>query len=217
MNKYFNYTDVLGYGWRVMGRNIGFFIGLGFLYFGIVVVLSIPEMILQHMKNKEPSLIVAMVLVMILRCIVQTVLVIGIFKIALSFCDGVKPSIGKLFDGFDCFWRFIGTWFLYSLIVLGGVLLLIVPGVIWSIKFGKCWYFVIDKGMGPVEALKASSRITSGVKWDLLGFSIMCMLINYLGILCLVIGIFATYPMILVAGALVYRQLAAQTALLETV
>jgi hypothetical protein len=50
-----------------------------------------------------------------------------------------------------------------------------------------------------------------GIKWHLFGFQILSVLIIYLGILCLVVGIFAVYPMVLVAASLVYRQLSAQT------
>jgi uncharacterized membrane protein len=95
--------------------------------------------------------------------------------------------------------------------MLGGLILLIIPGIIWAIKFSLCFYFVIDKGLGPIEALKASSRTTMGIKWQLFGFGILCGLINFLGLLCLFIGGFATYPTVLVANVLVYRQLLAQT------
>jgi len=111
----------------------------------------------------------------------------------------------------SCSWVLAGTAVLYGLIIFGGFLLFIVPGIIWSVKFSLWSYFVVDKGLGPVQALKASSRATMGVKWDLFGFGIVCGAINILGVLCLIIGIFATYPTVIVATALVYRQLAAQT------
>ncbi len=91
------------------------------------------------------------------------------------------------------------------------VVIVIVFAVRFGIQFGLCYYFVIDKGLGPVQALKASSRTTMGVKWQLLGFGILCGLINLLGLLCLVVGVFAAYPTVLGASALVYRQLVAQT------
>ena len=139
------------------------------------------------------------------------ILGIGLFKIALSFCDERKPSIGTLFDGFDCFWRYLGTAILYLLIVLGGTLLFIVPGIIWAIKFSLAYYYVVDKGHGPIDALRSSARATDGVKWELFGFGMFCALIMYAGILCLGIGIFATIPTVIIAKALVYRQLSAQT------
>jgi len=83
--------------------------------------------------------------------------------------------------------------------------------VTFSIKFSLCFYFVVDRGLGPINALKASSRTTMDVKGTLFLFGILCSLINLLGVLCFGIGIFATFPTIMVAMALVYRQLSAQT------
>jgi uncharacterized membrane protein len=159
---------------------------------------------------KAPDITLA-ILLQILGLVISIVLAIGLIKIALSFCDEQKPAIGTLFDAWGCFWRYVGAWILYILIMYAGLILLIIPGIIWAIKFSLCFYFVIDKGLGPIQALKASSRTTMGVKWDLFGFGILCGLINLLGLLCLIVGIFATYPMVMVASALVYRQLLAQT------
>ena len=78
-------------------------------------------------------------------------------------------------------------------------------------KFSLCTYFVIDKGLGPIEALKASARTTQGAKWQLLGFGAICGLIYLMGLLCFIVGIFAALPTVMVAIALVYRQLIMQT------
>ena len=83
--------------------------------------------------------------------------------------------------------------------------------MVWAIKFSLWPYFVVDKGLGPVRALKASSRTTYGVKAELFGFQIICMLIMILGYICLVLGVLAAYPITLVASALVYRHLLVQT------
>jgi len=103
------------------------------------------------------------------------------------------------------------THFPYLLPLIILFVIVIVFAVRFGIQFGLCYYFVIDKGLGPVQAFKASSRTTMGVKWQLLGFVILCGLTNLLGLLCLVVGVFAAYPTVLVASALVYRQLLAQT------
>jgi len=209
--KYFNFSDVLGYGWHVMKANFWFFVGLVLLFFIITNLPSIIIIILKDMDLPKASYITARVLLSILGWIINITLSIGIIKVALSFCDGWKPGIRTLFDAIGCFWRYVAAGILYGLINLAGFLLLIVPGIIWSIKFGLCFYFVIDKGLGPINALKASSRTTMGAKGQLFCFGIVCALINLLGILCLIVGVFATYPTVLIAHALVYRQLLAQT------
>ena len=151
------------------------------------------------------------VLLQIIGTGVSLALGIGIIKISLSFCDERKPTVGTLFDANGCFWRFVGVNLLYGLIVLAGMLLLIVPGIIWSIMFCHCKYFVVDKGMGPIEALKASAKNTEGVKWELFGLIWVLMGINWAGVICLYFGVLATYPIVIMANALVYRQLLAQT------
>lgn len=209
--KFFNFTDVLGYGWRVMKANFWFFVGLVFLLMILSYLTTIVDIIISYLSLPEPVLIVSKIATTIIGQVIGFMLAIGSIKIALAFCDERKPKLSTLFDAWDCFWRYIGTAILYGLIILGGFVLFIVPGIIWAIKFSLCYYFVIDKGLGSVNALKASGRTTMGVKWELLGFGILCGLINFLGFLCLIVGIFATYPTILVAITLVYRQLLAQT------
>lgn len=210
--KYFNFSDVLGYGLRVMKANLWFFVGLGLLFAIITYLPTIARFILREMDLPNASRITVEFLLMILGWVINIILAIGLIKIALSFCNEQKPRIGALFDAWGCFWRYVAAGILYGLIIMAGFILLIIPGIIWSVKFGLCFYFIIDKGLGPIEALKASSRTTMGVKWDLFGFGIVCGLINLLGVLCLLVGVFATYPIVLVASALVYRQLLAQTA-----
>jgi hypothetical protein len=210
-NKYFNFTNVLGYGWRTMKQDLWFFVGVGIIWVAVSAGPDIVRAFLKRLPLPEPSGIVLGIALIVLGWIIAVIINIGITKIALSFCDEQKPPLGTLFDAFDCFWRYVGTMILYGLIILGGFILLIVPGIIWAVQFSLSYYFVVDRGLGPIQALKASSRTTNGVKWDLLGFGILCGLMNLLGFLCLIVGIFATYPTVLVATALVYRQLAAQT------
>ena len=209
--KYFNFSDVLGYGWCVMKANFWFFVGLGVLFMIITYLPTIARFILKEMDWPKASRITAEFSLIIIGWVINVTLAIGLIKIAISFCDEQKPPISTLFDARGCFWRYAAAGILYGLIILAGFILLIVPGIIWAIKFSLCFYFVIDKGLGPIEALKASSRTTMGVKWQLFGFGILCSLINFLGLLCLFVGVFATYPTVLVANMLVYRQLLAQT------
>ncbi len=208
--KYFSFSSVLGYGWRVMQAHVWFFVAVGFVWLILTYTPTVIDIISARALTGS-AYVAARISTFILGWIISVVLAIGLIKIALSFCDGCKPAMGTLFNVGDCFWQYLGTAILYILIVFAGFLLLIAPGIVWSVKYGLCFYFVVDKGLRPVEAIKASGRTTMGVKWELFGFGILCSLINLLGLLCLVVGVFATYPTILLAYALVYRQLAADT------
>jgi uncharacterized membrane protein len=209
--KSFNFGDVLGYGWAVMKANFWFFVALGIVS---VIVEQLPNIInemLQYMPLTEPAHILSELFFGVVSAVISIVITIGFIKIALSLCDRAKPGFGTLFDGWDCFWRYVGASILYTLIVLAGFFLLVIPCIVWAIKYSLCFYFVVDKGLGPVDAIKASGKATMGAKWQLLGFGFVCGLVNLLGFLCLIVGLFATYPTVLVATALVYRHLAEQT------
>lgn len=234
--KSFSYGDVLSFGWDVMKNNFGFFVGVLVVLFAISFLGEISQQLIEHLPAMiSPFLVIAFFLVI---SVLNIILAIGLIKIALSFCDDIKPKFSLLFNGLDCFWRYIGAALLYSLIMLGAFAACILPFglfayftethpspclilpvfggasilmVVLSIKFSLCFYFVIDKGLGPINAIKASSRTTAGAKLSLFVFGIVCGLINLLGVLCFFIGLLATTPTIIVAMALVYRQLSAQT------
>lgn len=53
---------------------------------------------------------------------------------------------------------------LYGLITLAGYVMLIVPGVIFSLMFAVCVPAAIVEGLGPVDALKRSHELTKGNK-----------------------------------------------------
>jgi uncharacterized membrane protein len=95
-------------------------------------------------------------------------------------------------------------------VVAFGLVLLIVPGIILAIKYVFYDYLIIDKELGPLEALRESSRITGGVKWQLFIFMLLVFLINFAGILFFGVGLLLTIPATTIATAYVYRRLLAR-------
>jgi len=64
----------------------------------------------------------------------------------------------------------IGTGLLAGLIVLGMFLLLIVPGIIWSLYYSLFVYVVALRGLSGKEALDYSKGIVKGQWWRVLGY-----------------------------------------------
>ena len=201
----FSKGEAISFGWNTMKSNLGFFIGL-LIVCGLL--FTVPAIIAGTALETNVFLGVILYIADIALTIVISM---GLVKIALRFCDNEKGRFKDLFSQYRLFFKYLLASILYSLIVLGGYVLLIIPGIIWGIKFWFFDYFVIDKKLGPIEALKRSSAITRGVKWDLFVFFLMIFGINILGALALVVGLFATIPTTMVAVAFVYRKLLAQT------
>ncbi|PIY69271.1 hypothetical protein COY90_01545 [Candidatus Roizmanbacteria bacterium CG_4_10_14_0_8_um_filter_39_9] len=56
--------------------------------------------------------------------------------------------------------RIVGTTILVGLVVVGGYLLLIVPGIIFSLMYSQAYYLSLIDGLGPMESLKQSKILT---------------------------------------------------------
>ena len=202
--KKFSKGEAIRFGWNTMKRNLGFFIGL-LIIVGLITV--IPGLLQLLMEKEAPDL---SLILSIVSVVLGIIIEMGMIKIALEFTDNSKAKLGDLFSCVPLIPKYLIASILYGLIVLGGMILLIIPAIIWGIKFHFFSYFIVDKGEGPIEALKRSSSITMGAKWDLFLFALLIIGINILGLLALVIGLFATIPTSMVAIAFVYRKLLAQ-------
>jgi hypothetical protein len=66
-------------------------------------------------------------------------------------------------------WPFSLLSILLGLIQLGGMVLLILPGVVFSVWFGFAKFVFMSKNMSPIESLKVSKALVSGKFWPVLG------------------------------------------------
>jgi len=193
------------FGWDTTKSNIGLFIGLLIV---VGLIQYVPDIVATILEADAPVL---SIIIRIASVILSMIIGMGVIKICLRFCDGEKGEFSDIFSCYPLFFKYLVGSILYGLIVVVGLILLIIPGIIWAIKFQFFDYLIVDQGFGPIDALEKSSEITRGVKLDLLSFGILIGIINLLGLLCLVVGLFVTIPMTWVATAFVYRELLPET------
>lgn len=84
--------------------------------------------------------------------------------------------------------------------VVVGLLFLIVPGIYLGLKYQFFGYLIVDRGMGPFEALKESGRLTEGAKTDLFVFwlSLFCGIL----VIMIVLGLLIALPIGLLMAAI---------------
>lgn len=203
--KDFSIDEALRFGWNIMKDNFWFFVGI-LIVAGVIT--GIPHAIASAFEDSAEGL---SFLFRVVAWIVDIIISIGLITIALKFLDGQKPEFKDLFAFQKHFINYLGGAILTGLAVLGGFILLLIPGIYWAIKFQFFGYSVVDQGSDPILAMRRSARITKTVKWKLLWFGILLALINTLGLICLIVGLFATIPTTIVAYAFVYRKLLGQT------
>lgn len=141
--------------------------------------------------------------------VMQSALQLGIVKLALNLLDKNEADITDLLSCFPLVLKYVISTLLYCIMVVIGLCFLVVPGIVLAIKFGFYIFGIVEKGLGPIEALKFSSDLTEGSKWTLFGLGIICCLISTAGLLCLVVGLIPAHAVCLLAITYAYRQMVA--------
>jgi hypothetical protein len=106
------------------------------------------------------------------------------------------------------FWRMLLLNLLVIVSVVGGMVLLIVPGIIIALRLSQATYYLVDQDLGVREAYKASWNATKGhlgKLWGLIGVGFLMLLpaITIIGIIA-TIYLFFMYSL---AAALFYMHL----------
>lgn len=136
---------------------------------------------------------------------------LGFRKIALQVQDGKESSYKELFSCFALAPKAIIGWILYCLMVWVGWLLLILPGFIALLRFAFFPYFIVDKNMGPIDALKKSYEVTKHHMWDIFAFWVAMKIVIALGFVSWM-GVLITWPLCTLAYAFYYRKLVSDSA-----
>jgi uncharacterized membrane protein len=139
--------------------------------------------------------------------ITQGPLTAGFHIVCMKRMMNRKTEIGDLFKGFNYFVPALVAALIISLFVFGGTLLCIVPGLVLGAMYNFTYLFIVDKRLDFWPAMQASHAV---VKNDYFGFSMFLLvlgLINLLGILCCIVGIFITMPITIAATTVAYKEL----------
>lgn len=147
------------------------------------------------------------IIFMLLGYAVNFFLTVGVTVIMLNIYDNKQATLKDLYADPKIVWNYFLATVLYMLIVVGGTILLIIPGIIWGIKYGQYKFLVVDKKLTPWESIKQSGYITNGARWNLFYFYIVIGLLNVVGMLALGIGLIVTIPISMMATVFVYRKL----------
>ncbi len=201
MKTNFTYGEILSYGWEKTKKHFWFFAGL-------LVIAWLAQVVPTEFANLFKNKFVVLYIIFLLGAwILQFIVRMGLIRISLDVFDKGEAKLNSLFSCSKFLVDFILGSLLYLLIVVGGFILLIVPGIIWAIKYQFFAYLIIDKNLSPTQALKKSAEITEGNKWKLFLLNLLFVLINIAGAICLMIGLFVTIPVTMMASAYVYRKL----------
>lgn len=151
----------------------------------------------------------------IVKWVLQLYFSLVLIKLTLRLTDHETVSISQwkklLIINKNELFRYFIVSFVYGLIVFAGIILLVIPSLIWGVKYMFAPYFAIDQQMMVKAALSRSSMITQGNFWKLMGLGSLLILINIIGALLLGVGLLITIPASTLATAVAFRMLQENT------
>ena len=115
---------------------------------------------------------------------------------------------------FDDMFAINDRWISYSFLmiiktffIILGFLCFIIPGIYLSMRWAFAELLVIDQNMRPLEALRASSKMTEGNRWKLFWFTLVSMFLVTAGFFFFFIGAVVMGVVITLAMIKIYDDL----------
>lgn len=84
-----------------------------------------------------------------------------------------RPLGDNLTQALSRFFPLIGVYLLWSLGVMAGNLLFVIPGFMLAVRWGGFGQVCVIEKTGPIASLKRSAELTNGNRWPLFGLAIL--------------------------------------------
>jgi uncharacterized membrane protein len=203
----FSIHSCVSFGWETFKKRPWFFVGASVVIVLVYIFASALTSAIDALLGgsaKEPTLVGSLA-----DYGLSTLISMGVTAFYLAAHDSPETvDLTQLWRPHP-FWKYVGASILVGLVIVAGFILLIVPGIILMLMFMFTTFIVIDRGLGPIDAMKDSNNITRGHKWPLLGFVCILALINIAGAIALLVGLLVTIPVTSLAFTHAYRVLQA--------
>ncbi len=202
--------DVLQEAWtRTAGAKLTIILAL-LAYMGVVIVASLIVGFVFGMlglgDNPESAggVMSAIVQQLVLMAITLP-LGMGLFMLGLKRSVDQPLAVGTIFDYFGKVVPLLLTTLLMYVMLIIGFLLLILPGIYLAVGYYLAMPLVVEKNLGPWQALEASRKAITKRWFAVFGFILLLILINLVAMIPLGIGLIWTLPMSLIAYGILYR------------
>jgi len=142
--------------------------------------------------------------------VVTSFVMAGIMSFALKVAKGLPYTFADLFSGAPFFVSVLVANLISGLAISIGLVFLIVPGVILMIGLSMTLPLIVDRGIGPIDALTESWRLTDGNRANIFIFGLIAFGLVVAGACACGLGIFLVIPLLYIAHMYVYLKLTNQ-------
>jgi uncharacterized membrane protein len=180
--------DCYGHGWKILWKNFLelFLIGLILILFSLPIqgfTLLAGE---DFFYNNVPLFVLP---VLLYGLLVLAPMTWGVYYAYLKAVRGEKVEIKDMFVFTRNYGSVLLAYLLTNFIIGIGMVMLIIPGIIFACKLAFVPYLVIDKNMNAMDALKKSWSMTDGYAMNIFLIGVMAFFIGIVGLIAFFVGI----------------------------
>jgi hypothetical protein len=206
-----NMLETLGEAWRgLKGFKLKCLIAtiLWFLVYVLAALISLPVTIgLVALGADQLTASYIASLVQIIAVSVTFPMMVGITIMGIRHAQGRSVSAGSIFNYFNRSPMAILWYFLMSLMIMLGYLLLILPGIYLSFAYMFSLPLLVEKDMNAWQALEISRKAVTRIWFRATGFLLLILLLVALGFILLFFPLIWIVPWVTLAYAMVYFKL----------
>jgi hypothetical protein len=202
-------NEAVGFAWSGYKRRWRLFTGVLLAMLGAWVVLEVVVFTTQRLG------ILSWALAHIAFLVCFAGIEVGLLRISLALQDGRHPTFADAFKHFNLGPSFLAGQLLYLAMVLGGLLLLIVPGILLATRFALFGFQNTAGESGVLKSFTQSAVLTRGATGRLAATLVTLLVFNLLGAALLGVGLFVTVPISVLIMASIDRQLSATALIVD--
>ena len=205
----FSISEFFRFGWEKLKTHWKYLLKYIVL---IIVISALTSAISGYITENVSGFlgVIVSLLMSIFSLVINMVLIIMLLSLIRTGKE-IPVTEELIKDQFPQIIPYVWTSFLYSFRVMVGLILLIIPGIIWMARYQFATVIVIDKKMKAGDAMKRSAEITEGQIGQLLLFWLVMTGVILLGALALGFGLIIAIPVAQFAYYAVYEYLDKQT------
>lgn len=166
-----NPVALLGPSWDGFKLNAGLIVGLVAAMLAVIIVTAGIGLVAGAVPHNPLILALILVLIVVVDLIViAVVLAPAITRVQLASARHHQLTWAEARHGSpQVGWRLLGAALLIGLTVIGGLILLIVPGLIFAVWFSLTAYAIVDEDLGVIDGMKRSRNLVRNRFWDTAG------------------------------------------------
>ncbi len=200
-------------GWKVMGIYFVELLVISIVY----AVLSGPISVVQWRVDHFDWFLVPLAFFGIVYGIfVAGPIGYGANWVFLKAVRGERIEIRDMFVVFQKnYWNVVIANIVVGVIVGLGIVMLIIPGIIFACRLAFVPYLVVDREMDVMDALRVSWDMTRGYGWQIFLIGFLAIFVVIGGLICLIVGVIISIMWISAAFAVMYHAVASKDGIPE--